>query len=300
MFEFLVIALIAGLLDRLVPDRGGLQPFLWYQDWVDTIEQRFNGGRRDQGAGAVAVALVPLLLAALVIRFVLGEIAWVLGFAFDVTVLYFCLDLSGLNHAASEVGHALRHGRLLEAQEKLRHLSGSSVDEEDESRIAEAAVTSILQRANQVAIAPLFWFAVLGPLGVLTQRLSSILSRRWGRHDERYREFGWLAHTLNQVVDWLPARMLAFSYAMVGNFIDAVHNWRDSEARWFDNEQLLTDSGFGALHLRHVDEEDDGEHDVPLDVPQAGHVRRAIALAWRSVLFWFLVTLVAVVAPLAS
>jgi len=100
MSEILFTILLAVLLDRLVPDRQGFQPFLWYRDWAESIEERFNGGKRLQGVGATLLAILPIVAGVVLVRYVLGEIGWVLRFAFDVIVLYLCLDVYRLGKSA--------------------------------------------------------------------------------------------------------------------------------------------------------------------------------------------------------
>ena len=61
MSEILIAILLAVALDHLLPDRQGIKPFAWYRDWAESIEERFNGGKRAHGAGAMMLAIVPIL-----------------------------------------------------------------------------------------------------------------------------------------------------------------------------------------------------------------------------------------------
>ena len=73
MSETLIAILLAVALDRFLPDRQGIKPFAWYRDWAESIEERFNGGKRVHGIGAVLLATLPLLLGMLLVRYILGE-----------------------------------------------------------------------------------------------------------------------------------------------------------------------------------------------------------------------------------
>src|SRR3989338_10380697 len=115
MSETLVAIIVAVALDRYLPDRQGMKPFAWYRDWAESIEERFNGGKRVHGIGAVLLATLPLLLGMLLVRYILGELSGVLRFAFDVFVLYLCLDIYRLGRHASAVSAGLEAGRLPEA-----------------------------------------------------------------------------------------------------------------------------------------------------------------------------------------
>ena len=96
MSEILIIVLLAILLDHLIPDRQGMKPFAWYRDWAESIESRFNGGKRTHGIGAVLLATLPIVAGVLLIHYILGELGWILRVAFDGMVLYLCLDVHRL------------------------------------------------------------------------------------------------------------------------------------------------------------------------------------------------------------
>ncbi len=292
MSEALIAILLAVALDRYLPDRQGIKPFSWYRDWAESIEERFNGGKRVHGIGAVLLATLPLLVGMLLVRYVLGELSGVLRFAFDVFVLYLCLDIYRLGRSASAVSEGLEGGNLTDANDHLRELSGKSASEQTEAAIARATVETVLRQGNSLVISPLFWFLLLGPFGAVLQRLSSILDMLWGHRYERFAEFGWAAARFDDVLGWLPARVTALSYALMGSFEDALHCWRRRMGVWSDiNSGPLLASGFGAMHMQSCEVlPEEGEYEVkPAEltvVPDAGHVRRVVALVWRVLLLW--------------
>src|SRR4030066_167953 len=100
MTTILVIVLLALVLDRWLPDRGGFQIWTWYSDWAESVEQRFNGGPRSPGIFSVLLAIAPIILGIFLATLVLGQIAAVLAFLFAVAVLYLCVDLYRLGDVA--------------------------------------------------------------------------------------------------------------------------------------------------------------------------------------------------------
>jgi adenosylcobinamide-phosphate synthase len=292
MTEILVAILLAVLLDRLVPDRHGVKPFAWYRDWAESIEERFNGGKRMHGVGAVALAIIPIVLGVALLRYILGEIGWLLRFGFDVVSLYLCLDIYRLGKSANAVSDALDAGDPHEANEQLRELTGKGASDITEAGIARAAVEAVLRQGNSLVISPIFWFILLGPFGAVLQRLSCILDMLWGHRYERFAEFGWAAARFDDLLGWIPARITAVSYALMGSFEDALHCWRRRIGVWSDiNSGPLLASGFGAMHMQNCEvvsetvEFDDGQPELSV-VPDAGHVRRVVALIWRVLLLW--------------
>jgi len=306
MTTILNTLLLAFALDRLVPDRGGFRLWAWYSDWAESIEQRFNGGLRSQGIYAVILAVAPIVVAIILATFVLGQIAGVLAFLFSVAVLYLCVDLYHLGSVAQAVAGALENGEVDQAAARLKDLTGKDTVETTAAGVAHATVEAVLKQTNTLVVAPVFWFLILGPFGAMLQRLVSVLDRQWGHRTPRYAEFGWAAARLDDLLNWLPARATALSYAVMGSFEDALHCWRRRAGMWSDiSSGPLLASGLGALHLDTC--EDGSKEDLygntaisPASLPDANDVRRAVALVWRVLLFWLAVGLLMTGAHLAG
>lgn len=306
MTEILIAILLAVALDRFAPEHIRPQLWNWYNDWAESIEQRFNGGSRAHGVSAVLLAVGPIVLGVLLAHYLLDQLAWVLGFAFDVLVLYLCLDLFRLGTTAQAVSDALEENDLTQAAERLRQLTGKDTVEKTGVGIAHATVEAVLKLANSWVIAPLFWFVVLGPFGVVVQRLAAILDRQWGHRNRRFAEFGWAAARFDDLLGWIPARVTALSYAIMGSFEDALHCWRRRAGMWSDiNSGPLLASGMGAMHMDSCEESE--EEDAygnkilrPATLADAGDVRRVVALVWRVLLFWLMVALLMTGAHLAG
>jgi adenosylcobinamide-phosphate synthase len=305
MTSTLVIILLALALDRWLPERGGFQLWNWYSDWAESIEQRFNGGLRSQGTFAVLLAIAPIIIAIFLATLILGQIAGVLVFLFAVAVLYLCVDLYRLGDVALAVATALEKGDVVHAATRLKELTGKDTIETTEAGVAHATVEAVLKQANSLVLAPIFWFLVLGPLGAMLQRLASTLDRLWGHRTTRFAEFGWAAARLDDLLSWVPARITALSYAVMGSFEDALHCWRRQAGMWSDiSSGPLLASGLGALHL---DTCENSEEDAygntainPATLPGAADVQRAVALVWRVMLFWLVVGLLMAGAHLAG
>jgi adenosylcobinamide-phosphate synthase len=297
MTQLLIAILLAIALDRFVPDRHGFKPFAWYRDWSESIEQRFNGGSRIHGVAAVLLAIVPILAGVVLAKYLLTEISPILGFVFDVLMLYICLDIYRLANGARAVGDSLDAGELREADAQLKDLSGKSAATLSEAGIAHATVEAVLKQGNSLVISPLFWFILFGPAGAILQRLAHILDKLWGHRYERFVEFGWAAARLDDLLQWIPARITALSYAIMGSFEDALHCWRRRMGVWSDiNSGPLLASGLGAMHMQNceamgeVTEYDEQVASLSV-IPDANHIRGVVALLWRVLLFWLVIGL---------
>lgn len=303
MFEDILVIVLAIGVDRLTAVYPLIDPFIWYRSWAESVMERL-GGSRLHGALAAVVALGPIALLVLVVRYALGELWEVLRFVFDVIVLAWCLDLYRMADRAQEVADALKAGDLPVAGEHLRSLTGHRPEGLNEGDIARSAIESVLRQCNSVVVAPIFWFVLLGPVGAVVQRAVALLDQLWARGREEVQEFGAAVARLEQLIGWIPARITAISYGIMGSFEDALRCWRYQAGVWSDsNSATLLASGLGALQLQSCEGLPDTEGEgagvsLTTVVPDATHVQRGVALVWRVLLFWLGLALLVVLTNL--
>jgi hypothetical protein len=169
----------------------------------------------------------------------------------------------------ARIHDALREGRLHDARQRVALWADGPADEYTESEIAKVAIEQGILRAHQQVFGVVAWYvfipAVLGTLlpgglglllsgpgGAVLYRLSTLLDERWGRtSDEAFRAFGEFARNTAQWLEWVPTRLTALSFAIVGDFEDAVYCWRSQASAWTDRQTgILLASGAGALGVR--------------------------------------------------
>ncbi|RME34804.1 MAG: cobalamin biosynthesis protein, partial [Deltaproteobacteria bacterium] len=86
----------------------------------------------------------------------------------------------------------------------------------------KAALESLAENASDAVVAPLVWFVLLGAPGAAFYRMVNTLDAMWGYRNGRYRHFGWWAARVDDAMNWLPARVTAVLFAIVGRTPD----WR--------------------------------------------------------------------------
>lgn len=96
----------------------------------------------------------------------------------------------------------------------------------DTSDVSRAAVESVLKNGSDAVFATLFWFALAGGAGALAHRLVNTLDAMWGYRTPRFLLFGWAAARLDDVLNWVPARLTAATYALLGCTRTALVCWR--------------------------------------------------------------------------
>jgi adenosylcobinamide-phosphate synthase len=163
----------------------------------------------------------------------------------------------------------------------------------DNRGVAAAAVESVLENGNDAVFGALFWFLVAGAPGVLLFRLSNTLDAMWGYRTPRYLYFGWAAARFDDVLNFVPARLTALTYALIGSTGAALRCWRLQARAWESpNAGPVMAAGAGALGLGlggGAYYHGEWEERPPLGVgspPDAGSIRAALKLVRSGVVLW--------------
>ncbi|MEZ0210107.1 MAG: CobD/CbiB family cobalamin biosynthesis protein, partial [Methylophilus sp.] len=162
-------------------------------------------------------------------------------------LLYFALGHKSLRQHALAVYTALKNNNLPQAQ-----LAASYMVSRDKEAIEPVSSTleSVLENGNDGVFAALFWFLIAGGPGALLYRLANTLDAMWGYKTSQYYYFGWAAARLDDLLNYIPARLTALTYALVGSTKKAVHSWRSQAKQWDSpNAGPVMSAGAGALNV---------------------------------------------------
>lgn len=273
------------LLERFLPEQGDFDPLAWLADWIDSVELRFNGGEGGQGTAAYALVAGATFLVVLLLQTLLLEIGTVMRFGFDVLLLWMFVRLVRPLQVTAVVRQAIEDDDQSLVESSLDKLPQSSIELGGETNNTWLAVSRLLTAANKHGISPIFWYLLLGPAGTVLQYVSAQTARRWDWRRSRFQQFGRTAYAANQILSWLPTRILALGYALMGNFEDAIGNWRRNHDVWTgDGDELLLAVGTGALGLESDPDNADRSAVFPVDVSL---IDRSRALVMRAFIFWF-------------
>ena len=298
----LVLAVLAAVtLDVALGEPRRWHPLVGFGALVKRIERALNpagSGDRAQGVLAWCLAVLPLtLLAGL-----LAQIPY-LGWCVQVLALYLAIGLRSLAEHAEPIADALEAGDLPRAREQVGRIVSRDTRDLDEEGVARAASESMLENGSDAVFAALFWFVVAGAPGVVLYRLSNTLDAMWGYRTPRFLRFGWAAARLDDVLNYLPARLVALTYALCGQTALARRCWRAQAPTWDSpNAGPVMAAGAGALGLAlgGAAVYHDELHQRPSlgegAAPVAADIRRALQLVQSGVAVWLV--LLCVVAAL--
>lgn len=236
-------ALIALLLDFAFgewPPRW--HPLVYFGRLAGAIEARGLRDNRWRGAACWCLAVLPATALTAVLNPHLGLV----GQAF---ALYIGLAYRSLRDHSTAVHRALESGDLARARANLGLIVSRDTAHLDRRGISAAAVESTLENSSDGVFAAYFWFLWLGAPGAIGYRLCNTLDAMWGYRTPRYARFGFWAAKVDDVLNYLPARLTALSFCLVGRHRRRAWNsWQGQAARLVSpNGGPVMASGGGSL-----------------------------------------------------
>jgi len=211
----IILPLLLGwLLDLLLGDPARLpHPVVWFGKMISFGEHRLNKGSHRMTKGAVmAVALIAVVFCATwLLRHTVCQLpsygtALVMGF--DVVFIFYCLAGTTLIREVRQVFLALDRS-LEEGRAQVARIVGRDTRELSAQEVRTAALETLAENLSDGVIAPLFWYMLLGVPGMMAYKMVNTLDSMIGYKTERYKAFGcWAAH-IDDVANYIPARLTA-------------------------------------------------------------------------------------------
>ena len=201
--------LIGWVLDLLLGDPQWMpHPVVWFGKMIAFGEKQLNRGTHRKFKGA--------LLAIFLVVFVFG-ICWVIdhflsdwvSILFRSLIIFWCLAGTTLIREVRQTFLAVDRS-LEEGRKQVARIVGRDTTELSAQEIRTAALETLAENLSDGVIAPLFWFAIGGVPGMLAYKMVNTLDSMIGYKTDRYKDFGCFAARLDDVVNYIPARITAF------------------------------------------------------------------------------------------
>jgi len=286
--------LAALLLEHSRPIKNRMWVYQHFGRYADLLEQYFNAGRTQHGVIAWCLAVLPPVMLVGAIQAAAYFFNPFLAWLWAAAILYATMGFKYYSETVSAIAGALKRGELEEARLLFARWRGQSADGLEPAELARLTIEHALASSHRQMFAVIFWFVLLGPAGAVLYRLASVLQFKWGeREDAEFGDFGLFAARFFELYDWLPVRLTALCFAVVGDFEDAVYCWRAQAQTWMNPTQgILLASGAGALGVKlgeSLHREGNVEFRPELGVgddADPDYVESAVSLIWRTLVLW--------------
>jgi adenosylcobinamide-phosphate synthase len=287
--------------------------------WARWVSRNFDAGKAHHGWVAWTLAVVLPALAALAVHWALGSfVGWPAAVLWNIAVLYVTLGFRQFSHHFTNIRDALDTGDEPLARELLAQWQQVDAGELPRSEIVRHVIEYSVLAAHRHVFGVLAWYSVLaafglGPAGAVLYRMTEFVARYWKHRDRTQTQpaseaLETAAARAWQSIDWLPARITALAFAVVGSFEEAIDCWRNYAQRFpNDNDGVILAATSGAVNVRLGGEAlksaafvanapqglrsagaetmDDSES-TPGREAEIGHLRSIVGLVWRSVVLW--------------
>ncbi len=300
-----LFSLIAALLLEYFRPLGARNSVtLLFIRYANSLARHFNSGQDMHGVFAWLLAVLLPTVAVGAAYGVLYRVNILFAWAFGAAVLYAVLSLKQLGSQAERVADALRSSDLDAARRVLSQWHGRPADEFEAGEIARVGIEQALACAHKSLFGVIAWFVVAGPAGAVLYRLSQLLNQKWGALDEQdFGQFGQFSARVFELMDWVPLRLTAISFAVVGDFEDAVYCWRSQSSAWLPaGIGIVLASGAGALGVKLGEPLRYGGNvefrpELGLgDEADADYLNSAVSLVWRAAVLWLVLLLLLAIA----
>ena len=288
------------------------------RSWVRWTGRNFDAGRTRHGWLTWGIAvLTPAVSVTAIYWLLVQTIGWAAAVLWNIVVLYITVGFRQFSHHFTEIRDALEAGDEERARELLASWQQVEASGLPKSEIVRQVVEYSVVAAHRHVFGVLAWFSVfsalgLGPAGAVFYRLGEFVPRYWQHKNEALLQpvsaaSRDVATGAWRVIDWLPARITALAFAVVGSFEEAIESWRNYEQQEpRDNDGVILAATAGAINLRlgsvpiHAgyaepatpmgDPADtSGRSGIsPGAEPEVGHLRTVVGLVWRTVVMWMI------------
>ena len=248
----LILPLLLGwLLDFIFGDPSRLpHPIVWFGKMISWGEHRLNKGSYRMAKGAV-MAICFILMIFFVVwglkRLIPNMVLWLV---LDTIIIFYCLAGTTLIREVREVFLALDRS-LDEGRQQVARIVGRETSELSAQDVRTAALETLAENLSDGVIAPLFWFALLGTPGMLAYKMVNTLDSMIGYRTERYKDFGCWAARIDDIANFIPARLTALLMVIASGKLSLLEFvWRNGRRHASPNSGYPEAALAGALNCR--------------------------------------------------
>ena len=301
--------LLALVLEQARPLPAVNPIYTTVERWVAWVARTLDAGIRHQAWITWGITVIgPALVAMLVHWSLEWGLGWLVAVFWHVALLYITLGFRQFSHHFTAIREALENGEESKARELLAEWQQTQVGQIPRGEIVRHVIEYSMIAAHRHVFGVFFWYAALsivglGPVGAVVYRLTELAQRRWQQPSAdgsvTSEALQSVASKAWQTLDWLPSRMTALGFAIVGSFEDAMDGWRNHAQNFpDDNDGVILAATAGAINIRlggaslktpseeGQSSDPSGSSSTPGRPPEVAHFAQVVGLVWRTVIMW--------------
>lgn len=238
MHDPLFILLLALILDWHFGEPVALwsrlpHPIVLFGKAVSFIDKRFNHvkdkpeSQYKKGAISISFLLFSALMGAFLLEWLIGFL-WVFGFFIELFIVFVLLAQKSLADHVEAVAEGLKDDGLKGGRKAVAMIVGRDPSSLDKQGVSRAAIESLAENFSDGVVAPAFWYAVFGLPGIIVYKMINTADSMIAYRNEKYLWFGRVAAQIDDLANWLPARLSAILIALGAGMLNGVNAFRNA------------------------------------------------------------------------
>ncbi|MEO9459045.1 MAG: adenosylcobinamide-phosphate synthase CbiB [Lentilitoribacter sp.] len=220
----LLILFLAIVLDMFVGDPDWIwrklpHPVVFFGKVISTLDRYLNrirdnrSARKKFGVLALFIMLVLALFIGVLLVTVFRQIG-VIGFVLEVIIVAMLIAQKSMSDHIKNIIAPLSSGNIEGARYAVSMIVGRQTSEMNASDVTRSSIESLAENFSDGVVAPIFWYALLGLPGILMYKMLNTADSMIGHKTVEYEDFGWASAKLDDLANWLPARLSALLIAV--------------------------------------------------------------------------------------
>ena len=228
--NFFLVVLTALVIDAAIGDPHRIwdrykHPAVLMGDVINWLDVRLNKGKYRKVKGFVAIgaaSLLAIVIGLLIVLLPNDDVIGIINGILQAVIAAILLAFNGLVKHVSAVSKALEEG-LDNGRAAVAQIVGRDTSAMTESDVSRAAIESAAENLSDAVVAPLLWFLIFGMPGLLLYKMVNTADSMIGHQNEEYGEFGYAAAKLDDLLNWVPARVTGFLICLAYMSQDALN-----------------------------------------------------------------------------